>query len=337
MSATTSSSASNASTSWTVLLRQTNVQLTILLVILFTAFSLGVDRFFSIESAWSMGIQVSGLGILSLAMMITLLKGGINLSLIATTNLCALTMAYMLNWLTPGTEGIVLTGGILVSLACGAVVAAIIGALNGYIIAYLNVSPILATLGTMTLVKGIAVGLTAGNVLSGFPDAITFIGNGALFGIPFSLFVFIGCAIPLAIWLSHTPTGNFIYLIGSNEKATRYSGVDTKQVIFRVYLLSSMLAWVAAIVLMGWLNSARADYSESYLLVTILAAVLGGIDPFGGAGKVAGLILALAILQVISSAFNLLGFSPFLTLAIWGGILIAAAALAIATRGGRRR
>ncbi|MFY8154755.1 MAG: ABC transporter permease, partial [Hyphomicrobiales bacterium] len=175
MSATTSSSASNASTSWTVLLRQTNVQLTILLVILFTAFSLGVDRFFSIESAWSMGIQVSGLGILSLAMMITLLKGGINLSLIATTNLCALTMAYMLNWLTPGTEGIVLTGGILVSLACGAVVAAIIGALNGYIIAYLNVSPILATLGTMTLVKGIAVGLTAGNVLSGFPDAITFI------------------------------------------------------------------------------------------------------------------------------------------------------------------
>lgn len=320
------------------MLRQTNMQLAVILVVLFIVFSLGVERFFSIESAWSMAIQVSGLGILSLAMMITLLKGGINLSLIATTNLCSLTMAYMMNMLTPaGTEGAALAGGIVVALVCGAIVAAIIGALNGYIIAYLNVSPILATLGTMTLVKGIAVGLTAGNVLSGFPSVITFIGNGAIFGIPFSLFVFIACAIPLAIWLSRTPTGMFIYMIGSNEKATRYSGIDTKWVIFKVYLMSSMLAWIGAIVLMGWLNSARADYSESYLLITILAAVLGGIDPFGGAGKVAGLILALAILQFISSAFNLLGFSPFLTLAIWGGILLAAAALAIKTRGLQRR
>jgi simple sugar transport system permease protein len=323
---------------WSHLLRQTNVQLVILLVILFTGFSLGVDRFFSPESFWSMGIQVSGLGILSLAMMITLLKGGINLSVIATTNLCSLSMAYVMTSLAPaGTEGAALVFGTLAGLAAGAVVAAIIGAVNGYVIAYLNVSPILATLGTMTLVKGIAVGLTAGDVLSGFPAVITFIGNGALFGIPFSLFVFIACAIPLAVWLNRTPTGNFIYLIGSNEKAARYSGVDTKWVIFKVYLLSSMLAWVGAIVLMGWLNSARADYSESYLLITILAAVLGGIDPFGGFGKVGGLILALAILQVISSAFNLLGFSPFLTLAIWGGILIAAAAVAIRTRGGQRR
>ena len=318
------------------LIRQTNFQLTVLLVILFIVFSLGVDRFFSVESAWSMAIQVSGLGILSLAMMITLLKGGINLSLIATTNLCSLTMAYVMNVLTPGSDGVALVGGIILAFACGAVVAALIGALNGYIIAYLNVSPILATLGTMTLVKGIAVGLTAGNVLSGFPEAITFIGNGSVFGIPFSLFVFIACAIPLAIWLSRTPTGMFIYMIGSNEKATRYSGIDTKWVIFKVYLISSMLAWVGAIVLMGWLNSARADYSESYLLITILAAVLGGIDPFGGAGKVAGLVLALAILQFISSAFNLLGFSPHLTLAIWGGILLAAAALAIKTRGLQR-
>jgi simple sugar transport system permease protein len=330
--------ASPQAQSWTHLLRQTNVQLIILLVVLFTGFSLGVDRFFSPESFWSMGIQVAGLGILSLAMMITLLKGGINLSIIATTNLCALTMAWLLNQFAPaGTAGAGLVGGMAVAFAGGALVAAIIGAVNGYIIAYLNVSPILATLGTMTLVKGIAVGLTAGDVLSGFPEAITYIGNGALFGIPFSLYIFVACAIPLAIWLSRTPTGNFIYLIGSNEKATRYSGVDTKWVIFKVYLLSSMLAWVGAIVLMGWLNSARADYSESYLLITILAAVLGGIDPFGGFGKVAGLILALAILQVISSAFNLLGFSPFLTLSIWGGILIAAAAVAIMTRGSQRR
>ena len=115
------------------------------------------------------------------------------------------------------------------------------------------------------------------------------------------------------------PFGHKIYMIGSSEKATRFSGVDTKRVLLGVYVLSSLLAVVAALVMMARFNSANASYGESYLLVTILAAVLGGVDPFGGFGKVGGLVMALIMLQVISSAFNLLDFSPFLTLAIWGG------------------
>ena len=91
--------------------------------------------------------------------------------------------------------------------------------------------------------------------------------------------------------------------------------------------VASLLAGVAAVVMLARFNSANAAYGESYLLVTILAAVLGGVDPFGGFGKVGGLLLALIILQVISSAFNLLNLSQFLTLAIWGGILIAVAAV----------
>ena len=97
--------------------------------------------------------------------------------------------------------------------------------------------------------------------------------------------------------------------------------------LLRLYVYSSLLAGVAAVVMMARFNSANAAYGESYLLVTILAAVLGGVDPFGGFGKVGGLILALVILQMISSAFNLLNLSQFLTLAIWGGILIAVAAV----------
>ena len=118
-------------------------------------------------------------------------------------------------------------------------------------------------------------------------------------------------------------------MIGSSEKATRYSGVDTKRVLLGVYVLSSLLAAVAALVMMARLNSANAAYGESYLLVTILAAVLGGVDPFGGFGKVGGLIMALILLQVISSAFNLLDFSPFLTLAIRGALIIVVTALGV--------
>ena len=106
-----------------------------------------------------------------------------------------------------------------------------------------------------------------------------------------------------------------------------------------VYVLSSLLAVVAALVMMARFNSANASYGESYLLVTILAAVLGGVDPFGGFGKVGGLLMALIVLQVISSAFNLLNFSPFLTVAIWGALIIGVTGLSVVLEslGWRRR
>src|SRR5204863_3195592 len=171
------------------------------------------------------------------------------------------------------------------------------------------------------------IGVTRGNVISGFPDPIVFLGNGMVAGVPVALIVFLALCVPMAVLLNKSPFGYKIYMIGSSEKATRYSGVNTKRVLLGVYVLSSLLAFVAALVMMARFNSANAAYGESYLLVTILAAVLGGVDPFGGFGKVGGLLLALIILQMISSAFNLLNLSQFLTLAIWGGILIAVAAV----------
>jgi len=259
--------------------------------------------------------------------MLALLSGGLNLTIIATANLAGLTIAFVLTRYVPGSDGIAWVGVQVLAIAAGFAVAALVGLVNGFVIAHLGVSPILATLGTMTLCKGLAIGLTHGNVISGFPAPIVFIGNGTVFGVPFALIVFALCALPVAITLNATPFGAKVYMIGSNEKATRYSGIDTRSILLKVYVLSSLLAGVAAVVMLARFNSANAAYGESYLLVTILAAVLGGVDPFGGFGKVSGLILALIILQVISSAFNLLNLSQFLTLAIWGGILIAVAAV----------
>jgi simple sugar transport system permease protein len=111
-------------------------------------------------------------------------------------------------------------------------------------------------------------------------------------------------------------------MIGSNLEATRFSAVDTRRVLVGVYTVSSVLCFVAALVSLAVFNSASADYAQSYLLVTILAAVLGGVDPFGGFGTVSGLMIALAVLQVISSGFNQFGLSPYLTAAIWGLVLI---------------
>jgi simple sugar transport system permease protein len=302
--------------------------LTILLLALWAVFAIVIgDRFFSVNTLQSMAFQMPELGILSLAMMLALLSGGLNLSIIATANLTGLTIAFVLTHTVPGSEGLAWVGWQVLAIASGFAVAVLVGLINGFVIAYLRVSPILATLGTMTACKGLAIGLTHGNVISGFPDPIVFIGNGTVFGVPFALIVLALCALPVAIMLNATPFGAKIYMIGSNEKATRFSGVDTRAILLKLYVLSSLLAGVAAVVMLARFNSANAAYGESYLLVTILAAVLGGVDPFGGFGKVGGLMLALIILQVISSAFNLLNLSQFLTLAIWGGILIAVAAV----------
>ena len=297
------------------------------------------DQLFSVRALQSMAFQLPELGILSLAMMVALLSGGLNLSIIATANLCALAMAWVLTTHAAGAEGVMWVGWQVIAVMAGIAVGAIVGLINGFVIAYLGVSPILATLGTMTMCKGLSIGLTRGNVISGFPDPIVFLGNGTLMGVPVALLIFLALCVPVAVLLNKSPFGHRVYMIGSNEKATRYSGVDTKWVLLGVYVLSSLLAVVAALVMMARFNSANASYGESYLLVTILAAVLGGVDPFGGFGKVGGLLMALIVLQVISSAFNLLNFSPFLTVAIWGALIIGVTGLSVLfeTLGWRRR
>ena len=259
--------------------------LALVLVALLLVFGLLLgDKLFSIGALQSMAFQLPELGILSLAMMVALLSGGLNLSIIATANLCGLTMAFVLTRQIPGSDGLMWGLWQAVAVLAGFVVATIIGLINGGIIAYLGVSPILATLGTMTLCKGLAIGLTRGNVISGFPDTIVFLGNGVIGGIPVVLMIFLALCLPVAVVLNTSPFGHKIYMIGSNERATRFSGVDTRKTVLKVYVLSSLLAAVAALVMLARFNSANASYGESYLLITILAAVLGGIDPFGGFG-----------------------------------------------------
>ena len=301
--------------------------LLVALVVLFT-FMLG-GRFLSVDNLQSMTQQLPELGIFSLAMMVTLLHGGVNLSIISTANMCGLTMAYLLDSHAAGATGFMWGAWQVIAVLAGMAVAVAIGLLNGFVIAYLGVSPILATLGTMIMVKGLAIGLTHGTVISDFPAPIQFIGRGMVLGVPVGMIVFLACAFPLAVVLRGTPLGASIYLMGSNERATHFSGINTQAVVLKIYVLSSLLAAVAGLIMLARFNSANASYGESYLLISILAAVLGGVDPYGGFGKVAGLVLSLLVLQVIASAFNQMGLSQFLTLAIWGLILIAVSAATI--------
>jgi simple sugar transport system permease protein len=271
-----------------------------------------------------MMFQMPELGLLALAMVIPLISGGLNLAIIATSNQCALLMAYILKALAPaGASGSTVALAIMAALAAGLVLALVIGLVSGFLVANMGVHPILVTLGTMSLVNGVSIWLTRGTVIAGLPEPFLVIGNGVLLGIPIPFIILVIMAFAVAFVLNRTPFGMAIFMIGSNPEATRYAGINTKRVLIGVYTMSSLLCFAAACIMLSRFNSASAGYAESYLLVTILAAVLGGVDPFGGFGRISGLILALAVLQVISSGFNLLGLSQHLTLAIWGLTLIA--------------
>ena len=309
-----------------------NRRLLVLLAVLVVGFGGLVGApLFTVESLRSMALQLPALGLLSLAMTVTLLSGGLDLSIIAVADLSSLASAFLLAHAPAGSGALAILAQ-LGALAGGLVLATAIGALNGLIIAWFDVSPILATLGTMTAVKGLSIGLTHGGVISGFPPLVLFLGNGSVAGLPAPLILFALVALPVAVMLNRSPFGTMVTSIGSNEAAVRYSGVETRRVLVRIYMLSGLLAGIGGVVMMARFNSANAAYGESYLLVTVLAAVLGGVDPAGGFGRVSGLVIALVILQLISTAFNLLGLSEFLTLTIWGATLIGIAGIDLLRR-----
>jgi len=291
------------------------------LVILFTVALPG--GFLRVSTLQSMMFQLPELGLLSLAMVIPLISGGLNLAIVATSNQAALLMAWILTGLMPpNSAGLDLWLWLATALLASFLLCVAIGAVTGIIIAVMNVHPILVTLGTQTLVGGVSIWLSRGKTISGFPAPLLAVANDTFLGIPISFYLFVAVAFAVHILLTRTPLGIRIHMIGSNLEATRFSGVDTGRVLIWVYVLSSLLCWLSAIVMMGRFNSAGADIAQSYLLITILAAILGGVDPYGGFGRIAGLGLALVILQTISSGFNLLGLSEYMTLALWGLTLL---------------
>ncbi|MFT2797659.1 ABC transporter permease [Serratia sp. N21D137] len=289
-----------------------------LLVLVAGVFSVLIPQvFWSAANFQSIASQIPVVGILTLAMAITMLTGGINLSIIATANASALVMAWVCTHLEPTFSSLI------VMLLAGGAVALVVGIINGVLISVVRVSPILATLGIMTLLKGINVLISKGSAISNFPSYVLALDRSYFLGVPVPLYLFAVVALLLWLMLAKTPLGRQIYLSGSNEKATFYSGINTRRTLIWVYVISSLLCAVAALLMMSKLNSAKASYGESLLLITILATVLGGVNPDGGFGRVFGIVLALFLLQMLESGLNIMGVSSYITMALWGSLLLA--------------
>jgi len=293
----------------------TTLSLSLLLVLVIVGFSIAMPgRFFTDSTFMSVAFQLPELGLLTLAMFIPILSGGLNLCIIATSNLTSLLMAWVfLTWLPPQASLALQAVWLTVALVGAMILAIAIGMLTGALVAYVGAHPILVTLATMTMVNGIGIYLSRGAAISGMPDIVRYIGSDTLLGIPVPLIIFLATAVLIAVFLERTRLGKYIYMSGSNINATHFSGVNTHRVLIAIYVLSSMLCVIAGLVMMARFNS--------------LAIILGGTDPFGGFGRVTGVVLSLIVLQVISTGLNLLNVSPHFSLAMWGAVLIVVLAL----------
>lgn len=286
---------------------------------------LSPSRFLSLDNLQSMAFQIPEFGILSLAMMVVIVTGGINLSVVSTTALCGIMTAFTLSKLNASGTNIVII--ILAAIAASVLTALVCGAVNGYVVAYIGVSPILVTLGTMTLFEGISLNFTKGGAISGFPEQYYWFGNSTILTIPVPLIIFIVVILITIILLERTPWGLSVYMVGCNSTATMFSGINVKKVLNKVYLYSALLGSIAAIIMTSRYNSAKVDYGSSYLLQSVAAAVLGGTDVSGGYGKVMGTVVAVGILQVVSSGLNILGINRYIVDIIIGSILIVVLAI----------
>jgi simple sugar transport system permease protein len=283
----------------------------------------GNVHFLSVENFGAMAAQIPELGLLSLAMMVTMLTAGINLSIISSANLVGVTMAITMLTFGPGAASAGLTLPLIVlTIVGGLLFSVLLGLFNGLLIAKLKITPVLATLGTMILYEGLTLAITKGYVISGMPEEFLVIASGDVFGVPYALIVFTVAAVVMAYVLQRRPFGRQLYMLGSNQTAASFSAVNIDRVILKTYMLSGLLVGFAAIIMLSRFSSANARQGTSLLLVTVLIAVLGGTDPDGGLGKVLGLVMALVIMQCITSGLNLLGISSFLTLGLWGALLI---------------
>ena len=278
------------------------------------------NTMFSLANIQSMAFQIPEFGFFCLAMMLSNLIGGIDLSIIAGANMVAIFTAYVLNgkWAF-GTTGIL---QIVTALLVAFITSILFGLFNGLLISKTSAPSLIATLGTMTLFRGIGMALTGGSSVGDITLIFSAAGEAKVFNIPAIFWVFLIVALLLGIVMDYTEFGRKLYLYGENPIAARFSAIHNEKMCRGVFMLTGLLAGIAGIIILSRVNSAKVGYGDSYLLQTMIVCVIGGIHPAGGKGKVKGVMIAIILMQIMSSAFTIMSLSPYTKKLIWGFMLV---------------
>lgn len=294
--------------------RQQLYALIAIVIVFFVVLSvLAPSTYPTVRNLTSMAFQLSDLGILALAIALTFLIGGIDLSVVAVSNMAAITAAVTMTRLEPslGTPGAV-TLGVLAALGVGAVA----GLINGTLVSRLRVHPIVITLGTLTLFTGLATGQTGGSTVFGL-GALRVFGRGTVLGFPIPLLIFLALAVGLSVLTTRTRWGFRAYAVGASEEVSRFGRLSVERIQVTTYLISGLLAATAGLISFARTDAANVSFGSSQLILAILIAVLAGVTPYGGRGRILLVVLAVAAIQQLSTGINL-------ALGQWSGAVFAA-------------
>ncbi|MGY3234970.1 rhamnose transport system permease protein [Bradyrhizobium sp. USDA 4472] len=294
------------------LLRHETMLAVILLVALIVLGSLN-SRFLTIDNLLNQGRLTTEVGLIALPMTFIIITGGIDLSVGSIVGLCAILLGY--SWKS---FGFPLPLAICFSLLVGAAA----GFLNGIVITRVKVPPLIMTIATLALYRGLAEGISQARSVRGYPEWFYFVGQENLFGVPAQLWLLLIAIVVSAIVLDRTTFGRTLYAMGNNETAARFSGLPVDRAKLIIYTLSGLMAGLSACVLVSRVTTTRSDMGIGYELDVIAAVVLGGTSIFGGVGTIWGTLVGLAMIQLLKNGLALTGVKGDATIVVIGAVLI---------------
>ena len=294
------------------LLKQETV-LAIILVIGVLVLATQTDKFLTTDNILNQGRLLTEVALMALPMTFIIITGGIDLSVGSILGLTAIVLGY--SWKNLGMP---LEVAIVVSI----VVGTLAGFINGLFIVKLGVPPLIMTLATLALYRGLAEGISLSRSVRGYPDWFLQLGGGNLLGVPSQVWIVVIAAIISAIILARTTFGRSLYAIGNNELGARYSGIPVDRVKLLIYTFSGFMAALAGYIYVSRVTTTRSDFGTGLELDVIAAVVLGGTSIFGGSGSILGTVIGLIMIQLLKDGLSLSGVKGDATIIIVGVVLI---------------
>jgi rhamnose transport system permease protein len=273
------------------------------------------DRFFTPENLLNQGRLMSEVGLVALAMTFVIVTGGIDLSVGSILGMTAILLGVF--WQN---VGLPLPAAIMLALVSGTLA----GLINGVIITRFRVPPLIATLATLALYRGLAEGISQARSVRGYPEWFFFFGQGEVLGVPFQLWVLAIATVVCGVILGLTPFGRATYAIGANETAARFSGIRVDATKLWIYAGAGLLSAIAAVIFVSRVTTTRSDMGTGLELDVITGVVLGGTSIFGGRGTIIGTALGLILIQALKNGLALSGVKGDGTIVVIGVVLIIA-------------
>ena len=306
----------------------TRLQSLVALVLMAAALSVATDRFLTVDNGVNVLRQISVNLCLSIGMTMIIIAGGIDLSVGSVLALSGAVAAGLLKSgiaLTP--LGVALQFTTLGAVVAGIAVGAALGSFNGLVITRFALPPFVATLGMLSIARGLTMLWTGGHPITSLGDEFAFLGTGWRLGVPMPVWIAGALAVLFTVVTRRTRFGRHLYAVGGNERAAALSGLNVARIKVAVYTLGGALAGVAGLLSAARLNSATPNAGVGYELDSIAAVVIGGTSLSGGRGSIVGTVLGCLIIGVLNNGLVLLEVSPFWRDVVKGFVILAAVAI----------